>query len=138
MDLRTLQYFVTIVEEKTITAAAEKLHMTQPPLTMQLHALERELGCSLFRREGRGLKLTDAGRQMYRRATEILNMCANAKQEMTEYRLGARRFTHRRYFLRAGHRFFRMDGRLPQPISEYSNFRCERQHLPAFGAVDQS
>lgn len=90
MDLRTLQYFVTIVEEKTITAAAEKLHMTQPPLTMQLHALERELGCSLFRREGRGLKLTDAGRQMYRRATEILNMCANAKQEMTEYRLGAR------------------------------------------------
>ena len=43
MDIRQLTYFVAAVEEKTITAAAEKLHMTQPPLTMQLHMLEDEL-----------------------------------------------------------------------------------------------
>ncbi|MGN1473445.1 MAG: LysR family transcriptional regulator, partial [Eubacteriales bacterium] len=36
MEIRQLIYFVTAVEEKTVTAAAEKLHMTQPPLTMQL------------------------------------------------------------------------------------------------------
>ena len=51
MDIRQLTYFVAAVEEKTITAAAEKLHMTQPPLTMQLHMLEDELGCKLFRRD---------------------------------------------------------------------------------------
>ena len=39
MDIRQLVYFVTTVEEKTVTSAAEKLHMTQPPLTMQLHML---------------------------------------------------------------------------------------------------
>ncbi len=88
MDIRQLNYFVTAVEEKTITAAAAKLHMTQPPLTMQLHALEDELGCKLFQRDGRNLRLTDAGQQMYIRAAEILTMCDNAKHEMSNYKKG--------------------------------------------------
>ena len=88
MEIRQLIYFVTAVEEKTVTAAAEKLHMTQPPLTMQLHALEEELGCKLFRREGRTLCLTDAGQHMYRRATGILALCDDARREMSDYRLG--------------------------------------------------
>lgn len=90
MDIRQLHYFITIVEEKTVTAAAEKLRMTQPPLTIQLHMLEEELGCKLFRREGRNLKLTDAGRHMYKRAVEISGMCDNAKREMREYQSGTR------------------------------------------------
>ena len=76
------------MEEKTVTAAAEKLHMTQPPLTMQLHALESELGCKLFERKGRTLSLTDAGQHMYRRALEIIGMCDNAQREMKDYRNG--------------------------------------------------
>lgn len=88
MDIKQLHYFTTVVEEKTVTAAAEKLHMTQPPLTMQLHALESELGCKLFGRKGRTLSLTDAGQHMYRRALEIIGMCDNAQREMKDYRNG--------------------------------------------------
>ena len=88
MDIRQLTYFVAAVEEKTITAAAEKLHMTQPPLTMQLHMLEDELGCKLFRRDGRTLSLTDAGQHFYSRALEIIGMCDSAKSEMNDYRSG--------------------------------------------------
>ena len=88
MDIRQLHYFITVVEEKTVTAAAEKLHMTQPPLTIQLHMLEEELGCKLFRRDGRNLRLTDAGRHMYKRAVEIAGMCDNAKREMNEFQSG--------------------------------------------------
>lgn len=89
MEIRQLKYFTAVVEEKTVIAAAKKLHMTQPPLTLQLHRLEEELGCSLFKRQGRGLQLTDAGQTMYKRATEILNMCDGAKTEMADYRKGA-------------------------------------------------
>lgn len=88
MDIRQLTYFVAAVEEKTVTAAAEKLHMTQPPLTMQLHMLEDELGCKLFRRDGRTLSLTDAGQHFYLRALEIIGMCDSAKNEMNDYRSG--------------------------------------------------
>lgn len=88
MDIRQLHYFITTVEEKTVTAAAKKLHMTQPPLTMQIHALEEELGCRLFRREGRTLVPTDAGKRFYKRASEVLGMCENIKEEMSDYKKG--------------------------------------------------
>jgi len=52
MELRQLRYFVAVVEEETVTAAARKLNMTQPPLTAQLKLLEKELNCSLFQRKG--------------------------------------------------------------------------------------
>lgn len=88
MDIRQLRYFITVVEEKTVTAAARRLNMTQPPLTAQLHQLEDELGCRLFRREGRRLALTEAGQHFYRRATEILGRCDMLSQEMADYREG--------------------------------------------------
>ena len=62
MELRQLRYFVAVVEEGTVTGAARRLRLSQPPLTMQLHSLEEELGCALFEREGRRLRLTEAGR----------------------------------------------------------------------------
>ena len=46
MDLKQLSYFVTVVDEGTISAAAKKLHMTQPPLSTQLKLLEEETGRS--------------------------------------------------------------------------------------------
>ena len=85
MDIRQLRYFVTVVQEGTITAAAAKLHMTQPPLTAQVHNLEEELGCQLFRREGRRLYLTEMGQHFFRRAEEILGMCDNAKREVADF-----------------------------------------------------
>lgn len=88
MDIRQLRYFTAVVEEKTVTAAARRLNMTQPPLTAQLHQLEDELGCRLFRREGRRIALTEAGQHFYRRATELLGRCDMVVQEMADYREG--------------------------------------------------
>lgn len=90
MDIKQLKYFVAVVEEKTVTAAAKKLSMTQPPLTFQLHALEEELGCQLFSREGRHLCPNDAGLCFYRRALEILGMCDGAKEEISQFKKGTK------------------------------------------------
>lgn len=62
MDIRTLQYFVTIVECGNISIAAKKIHMTQPPLSKQIKNLEEELGTILMERGPRSITLTDAGK----------------------------------------------------------------------------
>lgn len=85
MDIRQMRYFATVVEEGTVTGAAERLHMTQPPLTAQLHLLEKELGCSLFLHEGRRLVLTDAGKRFYQRAITILGLCDSVSGEMARF-----------------------------------------------------
>lgn len=51
MELRQLTYFTAIAQAGTITAAAQKLNMSQPPLSLQLQKLEDELGCPLFERD---------------------------------------------------------------------------------------
>jgi len=82
MDLRTLTYFVTVAEELNITKAAEKLHMSQPPLSSQIKGLEKELNTILFIRGKRSLQLTDSGRLLYRRATELLSLAEKASDEI--------------------------------------------------------
>ena len=71
LDIRQLRYFIAIAEEKQITAAAKRLHMTQPPLSQQLSSMEEKLGVELFSRNGRYLELTDAGDALYRNAINI-------------------------------------------------------------------
>ena len=56
MEIRQLTYFAAIVEEGNISKAAERLHLSQPPLTRQLQLLETELGCSLFERDTRHVR----------------------------------------------------------------------------------
>ncbi len=82
MDLRTLKYFVTVAEELNITKAADKLSMSQPPLSFQLKALEKELETELFIRGKRHLQLTESGRLLYRHAKEILNLAEKTSSEI--------------------------------------------------------
>ena len=82
MDLRTLRYFVTVADELNITRAAEKLHMSQPPLSAQIRGLEKELNTELFIRGGRQLILTESGQLLYRRAKEILNLSDKTQEEV--------------------------------------------------------
>lgn len=82
MDLKALRYFITVAEELNITRAAEKLHMSQPPLSSQIKALEEELDTELFIRGGRRLELTESGQLLYRRAKEILSLTEKTRSEI--------------------------------------------------------
>ncbi len=82
MDIRTLSYFVTIAEELNITKAAEKLCMSQPPLSNQMKSLEEELDTTLFIRGKRHLQLTESGKLLYRHAKEILSLVDKTSEEV--------------------------------------------------------
>lgn len=72
MELRHLRYFVTVAREMHFRRAAEKLNMTQPPLSQQIQQLEAELGFNLFIRRGRSIVLTDAGQVFLEEVEAIL------------------------------------------------------------------
>lgn len=90
MDLKQLEYFVTIVEEGSITGAARRLHMAQPPLSHQLKSLEQELGTTLLGRGARRVTLTQSGEALYRRAKQMLSLGQAARRELEDLSLGVR------------------------------------------------
>ena len=88
MDLRQLKNFITIVEEGNISAAAKKLHISQPPLSLPLKLLEEEVGIKLIVRGARKCTLTDAGRIFYNRAVNISTLSDSAIMELGEFKEG--------------------------------------------------
>ena len=81
MELRTLQYFLTVAREENITRASEVLHITQPTLSRQMKQLEQELGTELFVR-GRNFALTEAGMLLRCRAEEVVDMMYKIESEI--------------------------------------------------------
>ena len=88
MELRTLRYFITVAQELNITRAAEKLNMSQPPLSNQIRGLEEELGVRLFIRGKRRLTLTDEGSLLLRRAVQLLDLADKTRQELATMKDG--------------------------------------------------
>lgn len=72
MELRHLRYFVAVAQEENVTRASMLLHVSQPPLTRQIQDLEEELGVALFERNGRSIRLTEAGRVFLKEAKAVL------------------------------------------------------------------
>jgi DNA-binding transcriptional LysR family regulator len=75
MKFRHLEYFVAAAEELNFTHAADRLHVSQPPFSKQIHDLEGELGIELFDRRRKGVALTSAGKAFLVDARRILEDC---------------------------------------------------------------
>lgn len=89
MDLRQLEYFMAIVKEGSLTAAAKRCRIAQPSLSQQLRLLEEELGESLVHRKPRGVEATAAGKILMEHATRVLQ-----EAEILRQRFANRRDTH--------------------------------------------
>ena len=83
MEIRVLRYFLTVVQEGSITQAAKALHVTQPTLSRQLMELEGELGQQLFIRGSRRISLTEEGLLLRQRAEEILSLIDKTTTEFS-------------------------------------------------------
>ncbi|MGT2494502.1 LysR family transcriptional regulator [Cupriavidus basilensis] len=102
MDLRQLRYFVAVAEELHFGRAAERLAITQPPLSFNIRQLEDSLGFALLRRSTREVALTPAGRVMYQEAVKILALARDAQGLASRGRQGGNRRGARR-LCRLGH-----------------------------------
>jgi DNA-binding transcriptional LysR family regulator len=80
VDVRQLNYFVAVAEARNLGKAAERLHLSQPPLTRQIQQLEAELGVQLFKRMPRGMELTSAGQELLTHARNIQSMVSLAAE----------------------------------------------------------
>ncbi|WAA65046.1 LysR family transcriptional regulator [Microbacterium oxydans] len=85
MELRQLRYFLAVADELHFGRAAQKLHMSQPPLSVQVGRLEREAGVALFERTTRRVTLTPAGRHLQERARRIIDEVDDVRAEMRAY-----------------------------------------------------
>ena len=84
MDTRTMEYYLAVVREGNISAAAEALHVAQPSLSRQMKELEEELGVTLFQRGSRRITLTEEGMVLRRRAEELVQLMQRTEDEVRQ------------------------------------------------------
>lgn len=83
MDIRVMEYYLAVIREGNISAAAQALHISQPALSRQLRDLEEELGVTLFERGSRRIRLTEEGMILRRRAEEITRLMQITESEIS-------------------------------------------------------
>jgi LysR family cyn operon transcriptional activator len=86
MELRRLEYFIAVCEELHFTKAAEKLGISQPNLSLQIKAMEEEIGTPLFDRIGKRIALTEAGSILLKHCRGLFQNLQNAYHEISELR----------------------------------------------------
>lgn len=90
MELRQLQYFITVCEELHFTKAADRLGISQPTLSQQIKVLEDELNTPLFDRIGKKIRITEAGKLLQQYSTQMLRDLQNAKMSIAELQVNQR------------------------------------------------
>jgi DNA-binding transcriptional LysR family regulator len=90
MELRHLEHFVAVAEERNFTRAAQRLHLVQSALSVSIRSLEHELGTALFERTTREVRLTDPGRVLLPQARRTLDAAASAAAAVLDARAGLR------------------------------------------------
>ncbi|TCL32742.1 DNA-binding transcriptional LysR family regulator [Anaerospora hongkongensis] len=88
MSIREMQYFLTVAQEGSITTAAQRLNIAQPPLSRQMKQLEESLGTRLFVRGNRKIQLTEAGCLLQSRAEQLLKLLDNTEKEIKAIETG--------------------------------------------------
>lgn len=90
VHVRDLRYFVAVAEELHFTRAAERLYVSQPALSKQVRALERQLGVELFRRDPQGVTPTEAGTALLPHARRVLDAWSEGSAALEAARAAAR------------------------------------------------
>ena len=85
MDVKQMRYFVGVLRARSITKAAQQLHVAQPALGLQIRKLEEELGVDLFVRHSRGVTPTEAGTLLAKHATLLLSQFERARQDLLDH-----------------------------------------------------
>lgn len=85
VDIRQIQYFICLYEERSVTKAAKRLNIVQPALSMQITRLESEIGRELFTRTPRGMYSTPAGDEMYSLFLPVVSSFLAAKSKVTHH-----------------------------------------------------
>ena len=90
MTIRQLEYFCATAEEGSVSAAARRLHVAQPPISRQIALLEEEFGTALFRRGNKGMKLTEAGEGLYQQGRQYIADMAQLTEQVRSLGAGVR------------------------------------------------
>ncbi len=85
MNIKQLYYFTIIAETKSFTTAAQKLNLSQPPLSKQIILLEEEIGLKLMNRSSKKVELTEAGSFLYLKAKNILSMMDATLSQLQDF-----------------------------------------------------
>ncbi|HEY7775887.1 MAG TPA: LysR family transcriptional regulator [Kineobactrum sp.] len=84
MDIQTLRTFLLVAEERSFSAAAQRLHLTQPAVSKRIALLEQQLDCELFDRIGRTITPTEAGVALLPHAKTIIQQLYSAEQAVRD------------------------------------------------------
>src|SRR5690625_5231687 len=80
MKLRQLEYVYHIVKHKTIREASKVLYVTQPTISQQVKNLEKQLGFTIFEKDGRGIRLTEHGNKIFPELKEVIECMQRLEQ----------------------------------------------------------
>lgn len=141
-DPETLRIFAAVVEQGSVAAAADAIHIVASAASRRISELERDAGTPLFERHSRGMRATAAGQTLYRHIRRILEQIQQAEGELGEYNQGVRghvrvsvNFTAMVHYLpQALHRFLSTNSSIKIDLIEKTSDVVE--HMVETGTVD--